>query len=998
MSELKMQDRRRGVARFFSEPLETRTLLSVDFVAGPYTTPTDRADTQLGTIGGFVPIEPFIRINPTDPANVVPTSHIGVRPSTTGGATLAATVNFANPPGTNTFNGDTGMSFDSQGNCYWVNMAGTGTAGISVSRINPATGASFTTLNISNNNDDKPFIAADANPVSPFADNVYVVWSRFGAANTPVMFSRSVDQGVTFSAPIALTGAAEDFAWPSGVGVAPNGDVYVGVHANGEGATVARTLVRRSTDGGLTFAAATQAFAAGQSALSYNVQTSGTTTIPGTQFWTQGALQPWVLPDPSRPGNVYVVTNDDPNNVYQNGDDGDVVFARSTDNGATWAQSTVSSGPSNSFQLFPSAAIDQFGNIVVAWYDNRRGLTNAAGRFLLDVMGTYSRDGGLTWAPEFRLNDQAFDPDPGASVRFPGPPPTTRIGEYFGIDVFGGTAHLAWNGNIFTGATPTNQQVVYSNFAVSGALTISGDDAGVTDDSITLRRLAGNNAFIEVLVNGARQYAGLQEAITAITVNGLGGNDTLTIDFTLGDPLSPTGLDFNGGAGAGDRLNIIGAGLGFAFDGSHFTAPAGQSINYTAVETLGLRSGFFTASGTIAPNVVVDSAATLAGEATILGTMTALAGGTVAPGNSGPGILTVGGASFVAGSTYRIDLNGLTPGTQHDQLVVNGTVSLGGATLAVNLGFIPLPGEDIVIIRNDAADLVTGQFAQGSLATFGGVEFAIDYAFEADADLNLNDVAMIRFGAALGPDPCHPGQQALFVSASTGDDVIRFIPATGSSRIEVLINGISEGIFRPSIHGLLIGYGQSGHDLISVEVPSRHVLLYGNVGNDTLSTGNNNGILLGNLGNDHLIGRNQKDILIGGRGADQLDGGNSDDILIAGHSPLYEANTPAAQAALCSILDEWEHGSGGYQGRVSHIINGGGRNGSNVFNPTTVFDDDDVDILIGGNGHDWFLANTVGGVALDQLLDRASGEIVTDLAPLRPGLSSKGASNEVDQT
>jgi len=33
----------------------------------------------------------------------------------------------------------------------------------------------------------------------------------------------------------------------------------------------------------------------------------------------------------------------------------------------------------------------------VAWYDNRRGLTNANGTFRLDVFATYSTDGGLTF-------------------------------------------------------------------------------------------------------------------------------------------------------------------------------------------------------------------------------------------------------------------------------------------------------------------------------------------------------------------------------------------------------------------------------------------------------------------------------------------------------------------------------------------------------------------------------------------------------------------------
>src|SRR5207244_170194 len=146
----------------------------------------------------------------------------------------------------------------------------------------------------------------------------------------------------------------------------------------------------------------------------------------------------------------------------------------------------------------------------------------------------------------------------------------------------------------------------------------------------------------------------------------------------------------------------------------------------------------------IAPSVIVDNAATLLGTATIQGFVTVLSGGTVAPGTIGTtGILTVGGVSFAAGSTYKIDLNGFDPGTQADQLVVVGTVSLGGANLDVTLvgGFAPLPGQELIIIRNDSSDSVVGTFAQGSLTIYGGIKFAIDYAFEGDGDLNLNDVA-----------------------------------------------------------------------------------------------------------------------------------------------------------------------------------------------------------------------------------------------------------------
>lgn len=549
------------------EMLEKRRLLSVVFSPGPLAAPTNRADLALGTLSNFVPIEPMIRVNPTDAANVVPSSHRGGRISTNGGASFGGGFSFSNPAGTNVFNGDTDMAYDATGRLYWVNMAGTGTAGISVSRINPSTGASFSSVNISNSSDDKPFIAADATATSPFANNVYVVWTRF--SGTPeVFFARSSNQAVSFGSPQIMSNAAsggQGFVWPSDVGVAPNGGVYVAWHANGTfGSTSGvngRVLVRRSTNGGVSFGAPIEVFAAGQADITANVQDS-VGTIPGTQFWTQGSAQPCILPDPARPGNIYCVTADDPNNIFGNGDNGDIVFARSINDGANWTRSTISSGPSNSFQIYPTASIDKFGNIVVAWYDNRRGLTNGVGRFKLDIMATYSTDGGLTWAPEFMINDPSnpFDPDPGAVNRFPGPPPTTRIGEYFGIDLYGNTAHVAWNGNIFSGITPINQQVWYNNFAIAGSLTVNGDDSGLpTDDIISINQLAGSSDFIEVVVNGARQYAGLREGLSLISVNAGPGTDTINISSTgatIPIQIVPSGGD--------DTLNINSAGVGQA--------------------------------------------------------------------------------------------------------------------------------------------------------------------------------------------------------------------------------------------------------------------------------------------------------------------------------------------------------------------------------------------------------------------------------------------------
>ena len=448
-------------------------------------------------------------------------------------------------------------------------------------------------MNVRSNGDDKEFITADQTPGSPFQDNLYMVWTgNFGISTTQVYFSRSTNHGVNWSAPLQLSNnAAEGFPWPSDVGVAPNGDVYVSYHAGGSSGAVGTTWVLRSTDGGVTFPQKNRAFLPGQSDITFNVQ-GAAGAIPQTQFWMQGAAQPWVMPDPARPGNIYVINSDDPNNAHGSAvDDVNIVIARSTNNGLNWATATVpvDVGP-GSHQLFPTAAIDEFGNIVVAWYDNRNLAVNAGGRWLLDVFATYSTDGGVTWAAPFQVNDVAnpFNPDIGAVNRFAGPPPTTRIGEYFGIDLFGGTAYVAWNGSNPVGGPQVGHQVVYSAFAVNGALTVDGE---VASDTVEIRNIAGNTDFVEVIVNGLRKYAGLREALSGgIAVDTLGANDNLIVDFTNGNPIPSGGLTYNGGAGASNQITVIGN-SDYTLTNSTLTRSAGGAIGLTSVQVASLTGG-----------------------------------------------------------------------------------------------------------------------------------------------------------------------------------------------------------------------------------------------------------------------------------------------------------------------------------------------------------------------------------------------------------------------
>ena len=574
------------------EALEDRRVLSVQFFADNPSVPTvNRPDVLVGNLNGG-----FEEINLTvdDRFN---TSHIAVSShgqmavssnafstTTTGGYPVA---NF----------GDTWADFDSVGRLFWTNLDGA-SGGVAVTQVNPTTAVAGASVVVNTPtggaSDDRQALAVDSTPTSPFANNIYAIWTRFLPGGfTDVLVSRSNDQGATWSTPANLNnsygpdgvlGGGDDvggFNQQVHIGVGPTGDVYAAYHRQTgfvggatslPDGTSGEIVVARSTDGGLTFAnTATLPFGPGQADISFNRQENAAGRFAGTRFLTQGSIQPYVLVDPVRPNTVYVIAADDPDNNHGAGNDADIMIAKSTDNGATWARSTLVSGPGASFQLFPTAAVDRFGNIVVTWYDNRRGLKNSGvdgipgntdDDFLLDTFVTYSTDGGQTWAPEFHVNDTPFDPDETPVSPFKGGP-TTRIGEYFGLDLFGGTAYIGFHGNDL-GSTTNAQTVLFDAFSINGTLIVDGDDAGVTNDDIVLSAVVGAPDFIQISVNGSVQYFGLRDSLTGgIFINGQGGNDTLTVDFTNGNPIPDAGVTYNGGNNSttpGDSLHVIGNG------------------------------------------------------------------------------------------------------------------------------------------------------------------------------------------------------------------------------------------------------------------------------------------------------------------------------------------------------------------------------------------------------------------------------------------------------
>jgi hypothetical protein len=51
-------------------------------------------------------------------------------------------------------------------------------------------------------------------------------------------------------------------------------------------------------------------------------------------------------------------------------------------------------------------------------------------------------------------------------------------------------------------------------------------------------------------------------------------------------------------------------------------------------------------------------------------------------------------------TTFALNLNGTTAGTQHDQLATS-SFSLNGATLSLTIGFVPAVGDQFTIITGD---------------------------------------------------------------------------------------------------------------------------------------------------------------------------------------------------------------------------------------------------------------------------------------------------------
>jgi autotransporter-associated beta strand protein len=337
------------------------------------------------------------------------------------------------------------------------------------------------------------------------------------------------------------------------------------------------------------------------------------------------------------------------------------------------------------------------------------------------------------------------------------------VQSYFnaGLDLNGGTLKVSGgNGGFgfFSGAVNVNSGTT---------LTIDSDGTGFgfqngwkpTSVNINGGTVNGGGNHVWGISGGVNMTGGTLQVETGsfqwnyTNLNTYASADTATISGPLnlrGDG-GYTGLSVNvaNGAAASDLLisgNIteLYGPLGISKSGAGTMVLSGTN-SYTGATIV--NAGTLVVNGSIAnaTTTTVQSGATISGGGSV-GSLTVESGAFVNPGNS-PGILTVNGDYNQAG-TFVAEITGLTAGSQHDQLVVNGTVSLSGS-LDVQFSAGSYAVNDMIfLLVNDDADAVNGIFTginQGDTVTnYGGFDWIISY--NADSTTSTftggNDIAL----------------------------------------------------------------------------------------------------------------------------------------------------------------------------------------------------------------------------------------------------------------
>ena len=265
----------------------------------------------------------------------------------------------------------------------------------------------------------------------------YQAWSTAAPCSFG-QFSRSTDGGFTWQSPLSIPNSP---VWGT-LDVATNGNLFIGGASNFSSPFwCIRSSNAQNPNVTPTFDQITQ------------VNLGGSLVFGGAI--NPGGLAGQLFLAVDRSGgptnnNIYMLAS-----VQTGGNGTDVMFARSTNGGASFsAPQRINDDPvnPNKWHWFGTLSVAPNGRIDAVWFDTR----NAANNTDSQLFYSFSTDAGVTWAPNVAVSNP-FNP-------FEGYPNQNKIGDYITIvsDATGGNVAYAATFNFNPGRTNTRKTFITS--------------------------------------------------------------------------------------------------------------------------------------------------------------------------------------------------------------------------------------------------------------------------------------------------------------------------------------------------------------------------------------------------------------------------------------------------------------------------------------------------------------------------------------------------------
>lgn len=411
---------------FIPLPRSTMTFsLAYSFSSPNFFTTQVNVDSLNRNIVGDAANEPSIAVDPTNPNRMV----IGWRQFNT------ITSNFRQAgyayttdggrrwrfPGViqpGIFRSDPVLDADRFGNFYYNSLTQVG-GGFQCNVFKSTNGGATWDAGVFAQGGDKQWMIVDRT-ASIGEGNHYAFWTSSFSACPPGQFTRSNNRGTSYE--LCLTIPQDPF-WGT-LATGPSGELYIA----GIGDTsfvVVKSWSARDSSRAVTWDS-TQPVSLDGDLVAF----AGTTSPNPSGLHGQAWIATDIGNGPYR-GYVYLLASVARNS---NTDPLDVMFARSTNGGATWsAPRRINDDPSTTaWQWFGTMSVAPSGRIDVCWLDTR----DNPGSVHSSLYYSYSTNGGASWSANTRLS-QSFNPHLGW-------PQQNKIGDYIHMVSDNGGAHLAW--------------------------------------------------------------------------------------------------------------------------------------------------------------------------------------------------------------------------------------------------------------------------------------------------------------------------------------------------------------------------------------------------------------------------------------------------------------------------------------------------------------------------------------------------------------------------